>query len=489
MTSDPAHSGSARPPRGSVRELLEVSIPLVVSSGSLSLMHVVDRVYLTWWSTDALAASLPAGIFFWAAISLPMGIAVYTNTFVAQYDGAGRKDRVVASIWQGVGLATLAGVLLMGLLPVTDELFARMGHEPEVQRYEVEYFSVMLWGAGATILSAVLSSFFSGRGQTRVVMYVNGGVALMNVGLDYALIFGIDGVVSAGGVRGAALATIVAQYTSVALFAGLIVYECRASGYPLWQEFRFDRGLLGRMLWYGTPNGIQFVADIAGFAMFIALVGRIGRQELAATNLAFNLNSLVFIPMMGMGTAVMTLVGRRIGERDPQLAVRTTWMAMLLSGSYMLAFAPIYLFAPDLIMAPYFAYSAPGEFEQMRPLVTQLLYFVVLYSFFDAMAVVFGSAVRGAGDTRFSLIFSLLSAWFVLVMPVWLASRAGTITLAASWWGVSAYIMLLGVGFAIRFQLGRWKSMSVIEHDAPPEVAGDPPTGSDRDAEHKLITV
>lgn len=470
--------------------MLEVSLPLVVSAGSLSLMHVVDRIYLTWWSTDALAASLPAGIFFWTAISLPMGIGLYTNTFVAQYEGAGRRDRVVASVWQGVGLAILAGILLLGLLPIAPALFAQMGHEPQVQRYEVAYFSMMLWGAGATVLSGVLSSFFSGRSQTRVVMFVNGGVALMNVGLDFALIFGIDGVLPAGGVRGAALATVIAQFTSVVLFAVLIVRECRRSGYPLWEQCRFDRELSGRMLWYGMPNGIQYVVDIAGFAVFIALVGTIGSRELAATNLAFNLNSLVFIPMMGMGTAVMTLVGRRIGERDPQLAVQTTWMAMIISGGYMLAFAPIYVLVPDLMMAPYFAYADPGQFEQMRPLVTHLLYFVVLYSFFDAMAVVFGSAVRGAGDTRFSLIFSLLAAWLVLVLPVWLAWRSSSITLTLSWWSVSAYIICLGVGFAIRFQHGRWKSMSVMEHDKPdlPDARVCLESDHDSDPELELAT-
>jgi multidrug resistance protein, MATE family len=478
MLQEPSESVVSSPRRGSARELLEIALPLVISAGSLSLMHVVDRIYLTWWSTDALAASLPAGILFWTAISLPMGIALYTNTFVAQYDGAGRKDRVVASLWQGIGLAVLAGIVLLGLLPFTEGLFALMGHEPQVQAYEVEYFSIMLWGAGATILAAVLSSFFAGRGQTRVVMYVNGFVALVNVGLDYALIFGIDGLLPAMGVRGAALATVFAQYASVGLFTVLLIRECRASGYPLWEQRRFDRELSGRMLWYGMPHGIQFVVDVAGFAIFIALVGTIGSRELAATNLAFNLNSLVFIPMMGMGTAVMTLVGRRIGERDPQLAVRTTWMAMAISGGYMLAFAPVYVLAPDLIIAPYFAYSASGELEQMRPMVVQLLYFVALYSFFDAMAVVFGSAVRGAGDTRFSLIFSLLAACLVLVLPVWLAWRSQTITLNYSWWIVSGYIMLLGVGFAIRFQQGRWKRMSVIEHEILDEVgeeAGDDP--------------
>src|SRR5690349_12741127 len=85
-----------------LRELLRVAVPLIISSGSQSLMHVIDRIFLTHSSVDAVAASLPSGVLYWAILSLPFGTAVYTNTFVAQYTGANRPDRVTAALWQGV---------------------------------------------------------------------------------------------------------------------------------------------------------------------------------------------------------------------------------------------------------------------------------------------------------------------------------------------------------------------------------------------------
>ncbi|MCA9076873.1 MAG: MATE family efflux transporter [Planctomycetaceae bacterium] len=465
MTDESVTKSPPEDHRGSARELLEVAIPLMISSGSVSLMHVVDRIFLTWWSVDALAATLPAGITFWAAVSLPMGIGIYTNTFVAQYSGANRPGRLVASVWQGTYFVLFAGVLLLGLLPFTDDLFRWMGHESAVQVLEIEYFSVMIYGAAPMLLAAVLSSFFSGRGRTRVVMAVNLLVALVNIGLDYVMIFGVEGVIAPGGVRGAAIATVIAQAVAAAIFAGLVVKSCLEEGFPLWQSWRPDRDLIGRMLWYGMPNGFQFFVDIAGFAVFIALVGHLGKESLTATNLAFNLNSLAFIPMMGLSTAVMTLVGQRIGERDVELAVRTTWLAFYLSGLYMGAWGCVYLFAPDVILAPYAAFAEIESFERLRPIVTMLLRFIVLYSFFDAMLVVFGAAVRGAGDTRFSLVFSFICAWLLMVLPVYLLTRAGTLTLPIAWSVITVYIFVLGIGFLTRFQLGHWKSMSVIEHD------------------------
>lgn len=472
MSDESAIESRSDDHRGSVRELLEVAVPLMISSGSVSLMHVVDRIFLTWWSVDALAAALPAGITFWTAISLPMGIGIYTNTFVAQYSGANRPGRLVASVWQGTYFVLFAGLLLLGLLPFTDDIFRWMGHEEAVQILEIDYFSVMIYGAAPMLLAAVLSSFFSGRGRTRVVMAVNLMVALINIGLDYVLIFGIEGVITPGGVRGAAIATVIAQAAAAVIFASLVIWSAREEGLPFWQNWRPDRELIGRMLWYGMPNGFQFFVDIAGFAAFIALVGHLGKEPLTATNLAFNLNSLAFVPMMGLSTAVMTLVGQRIGERDAELAVRTTWLAFLLSSLYMAIWGCIYLFAPDLILAPYAAFAEIESFERLRPTVTMLLRFIVLYSFFDAMLIVFGAAVRGAGDTRFSLVFSFICAWLLMVLPVYLFMRAGMLTLTIAWSVITGYIFVLGIGFLARFQLGHWKSMSVIDRE-PDDASGD----------------
>ena len=448
---------------GSLRELLSVAIPLVLSSGSLSLMHVVDRMFLTWYSEDALAASLPAGLLHWTVMSVFIGTATYVNTFVAQYDGARRKDRVVASVWQGAYLAIISGICLTALFaPLAGPIFALAKHKPAVQALEIEYFSTLCFGATPMILAAALSTFFSGRGRTRVLMYVNFTIAVLNMGLDYGMIFG-HGPFPQMGVRGAALATVISQSTGALLYVALILRERNANGYAFFKQWRFDRELFGRLLRYGLPTGVQFLSDVLGFLVFIFLIGQIGKVEQAATNLAFNLNSMAFVPMIGFGTAVLTLVGKRIGEGRPQLAVRTTWLAFGLCSVYMLTFVAIYLFLPDVILAPYAAKANPTDFAALRPVVIQLLRFVAIYSFFDGMLIVFSSAVRGAGDTRFSLIFTLIAGWSLMVIPTWVIWTFFTPNLFAAWTAVSVYITVAGFGFLWRFKAGRWKSMRVIE--------------------------
>ncbi len=460
---------------GTFRELWAVAMPLVLSSGSLSLMHVIDRVFLTWHSTDALAAAMPAGMMHWTVISVVLGMVTYVNTFVAQYDGAGRTDRAAAAVWQGCYLSLFSGVLFLFVVGYSEEIFALLNHAASVQRLEAQYFSILCVGSAPVTLSCCLSCFFSGRGDTKTVMYVNLVAVAVNGVLAYGLIFGKAGLPQLG-IAGAGLATVFAHLAAVAMYVAMLLRRRERIEYGFWRNRGFDRELFGRLLRYGLPTGFQYFAEISGFTVFIFLVGSIGKNELAATSLAFNLNSLAFIPMLGFGTAVMTLVGKRIGEKRPALAVRTTWIAFGLTATYMLTFAAIYVFLPDAVLALYSLQGSAEDFGPIRELVYMLLRFVALYSFFDAMAIVFGSAVRGAGDTRFSLVFTAISGWSLMVVPTAIAFRFYGGNLTVSWAACSVYVTVVGLGFLWRFQSGKWKSMRVIEEspNAAPRLIGQP---------------
>ena len=111
--SVPQPASVQKPLAGGYVELLAIAVPMVLSSSTQSLMHVVDRVFMTWYSKEAVAAALPAGILFWSCLSLPFGIVSYANAFVAQYDGAKQPARVAAAVWQAAYFALACGLLLI----------------------------------------------------------------------------------------------------------------------------------------------------------------------------------------------------------------------------------------------------------------------------------------------------------------------------------------------------------------------------------------
>jgi len=449
---------------GSFRELLWVSIPLVISSGTNGLMYVVDRVFLSWDSVDSMAAALPAGVLHWNLAALALGTVGYANAFVGQYEGAGDRHRIGPVLWQGVYIALVAtAIIWICVLPFAPQIFSFFGHDSVIQALELRYFRIMCWGTAPLLVSATLACFYSGRGQTTVIMVVDIIGSLVNVVLDYLLIFGKFGFPKLG-IDGAAIATATAFTSIVVMYLIVLAWTQRGSEYCLFSGWRFDRQLSARFLRFGLPNGIQQFLDIACWTFFVQVVGGLGRTELAATGLLFNLNSLVFIPLMGISTAVMALTGQRVGEGRPELAVRTTWMAVGLASIYVFIWCGIYLLLPEFILRPYGLTENEGPLEQ---LVIFLLRFVAVYSLFDAMAVIFGSAIRGAGDTRFSLIFSVSAGVLVMVIPSYIASREGPAGFLLAWYAVTAFVTVLGLGFLARFQQGRWKKMRVIEHTAP----------------------
>lgn len=468
VEAEPAEAAGAAPAfsqpddeAGSLRELLRVAVPLIVSSGSQSLMHVIDRIILARWSVDAVAAAMPAGILFWSLLSLPFGTAVYVNTFVAQYTGAGQKERVSASLWQGTYFALVCGSLLACCGLFAPQLLSWTGHSGSVLQMEADYLSVLSYGALPALLTVVFSAYFSGRGRTVVVMCVNTCAAAVNAVLAVLLVFG-RGPIPSMGIKGAALATNIANTFSCISFAVLLVYAMQAEGYPVWSARRFDRELSWRMLRFGLPTGFQYLVDVGAFMLFVVFVGRLGTSKLAATTIAFNLNSMAFIPMYGMGTGILTLVGRRIGEKRPDQAARTTWLGFKVSAVYMTACGLVYVFLPHVLLMPYVS-ADPAAFAEVEPMVVVLLRFVTLYLFFDAMAIVFGSATRGAGDSQFSLWWTFALSWLLMVAPTYLIWRFRWGGLYACWAAATIYITVLGLGFLWRFREGRWREMSVIE--------------------------
>ena len=449
------------------RDVLAIALPLIVSTASWAIMNFVDRMFLLWYSPPAMAAAMPSGLLHFTIMCFPLGVASYTNTFVAQYIGAGRHDRIGRLMGQSlyIGLITMPMFLLT--IPLASWIFTIAGHSPELADLESTYYMVLAFGAGATIMAASLSSFFTGRGVTKVVMVVDIGASLLNVGLDYLLIFGIGGLPSLG-IVGAGLATVTSQWARVVAYWLLMQTPQNRKTYQLRTVRQFDWKILRQLLRYGGPNGLQMLIEISAFTILILIVGQLGEMEMAATTLAFNINTVAFIPMLGMGIALATIVGQQLGRNRPDLATRATWTSLVLSIAYMGGMAILYLTVPDLIMIGHSSgISDSNDFLMIKSTTKILLQFVAVYSLFDALYIVFVSVLRGAGDTRFILITSMV----ITPLPVIAAGlgiKYADWGLYWCWTVITAWILSLGLVFSARFFGGKWRRMRVIEPDLFP---------------------
>ena len=447
---------------GGYREVLVVAIPLILSTATWSVQHFVDRMFLTWYSPETIAAAMPAGMLNFSIISIFMGTAGYVSTFVAQYYGAKRYHRIGPALWQGVYISLIGGIVLLGVIPLAKPVFSIVGHSPQVQQNEVVYFQILCLGGGAYIASYALSGFFSGRGKTWPVMWVNVFTTAVNLILDYALIFGRWGFPELG-IRGAAIATVIAGVFSFLVFLVLLSTRNNDEIYHTIRGWRPEKDLFVRLLRFGFPSGVQFFLEIAGFTGFVLVVGRLGTASLAATNIAFNINTLAFMPMIGCGIAISVLVGQYLGADQPELAQSATYSGFHLTFIYMVSIAAAYVLVPDIFVAPFAHNADPSGFGEIYRYSVVLLRFVAVYSIFDTMNIIFCSAIKGAGDTRYVMFMTVILSIFVLIIPVYLAVEVFKTGLMIAWVTATAYVSLLGITFYVRFRGGKWKSMRVIE--------------------------
>lgn len=447
------------------REILAISLPLIMSTISYTIMQFCDRMFLAWDSNQALAAALPAGVLSWTLTSLPLGIASYASTFVAQFYGAKQFEKIGPIVWQAIWMSVscIPLFLIMGMFGRM--IFSGLGHAEPLANLEGDYFFALSFGSGAVILDAGISAFFIGRGKTNVVMLVNLFGASLNILLDYLLIFGA-GPIPALGIWGAGIATSISVWTKVVIFACLFLQR-RHEVFATRRNYQFDYRLMKRFLQFGIPNGIQFLIEGMAITFFVIIIAKISDNASAASSVVFSINMLVFYPIIGLGMGCSTLVGQRIGERSPILASRATWNSLLIGLIYTSAFTLAYLIVPHWFL--YFHDIKGAEFDQIYPITISFLRFVAIYCIFDTVQIVFVSAIKGAGDTRFVVMATIVSATLFLTVGTVGSNSLNDPMAQVNWWWIclTGWICLLSAIYMIRFLMGRWQTMTVLEPALP----------------------
>lgn len=448
------------------RDVSRVCLPLVMSLSATTVMEFTDRVFLSNYSIEAISAAVPAGISSFLFIAFLGGIGGYAGVFIAQYFGSGAMDRIGRVLWQGIYFSLFSGILFWLLaFFATGPVFAFAGHDPKVRELEEIYFSILCKGAVLNVLGNTLSTFFSGRGLTRPVMIITSISVILNIPLDYALIFGRWGMPELG-IAGAGLATVSAWGVSCLLFAVLIFTRDNNRRFGILSNFHFDPRLCLRLLRYGVPGSLQFTLDILAFTLFILLVGRIGTMELAATNIVLSINAVAFMPSMGVSHGVSIMVGQALGRGRPAEAKRAVWSSIHLLMLYILVIDLAFLLFPGEVLAPFIQTADSASVAALTDMCRRLLHVIAAYLFLDALYMVFSGALKGAGDTRFLMLSVGISSMLFLVLPVYFGISRFSMNLTEAWLCVLAFVVALFFLSAGRYGTGRWQHMLVIEKEA-----------------------
>jgi MATE family multidrug resistance protein len=269
-------------------------------------------------------------------------------------------------------------------------------------------------------------------------------------------------------IAGAAVATVISSALGLAILLAVYFRERWRREYATWSGRRLDWKLMGPLLRYGVPSALNTIQDVGSFAFFVLLLGRLPAADMAASNIAFSINNVAFMPLLGMGMAATIVVGQYQGARDPTTAEQAGLTAMKMAWAYMGVIALTFLFFPQAYFS-LFTGSGEGMVSMSEIMVKGrwLLVMMAAWGLLDAINLVISGALKGAGDTRFVLLCTSLATWLLwipgeVVLLLWL--DAG---LLAAWIWMTAFIFLLAIGFWIRFRRGRWKTIEMIQHGPP----------------------
>jgi len=265
------------------------------------------------------------------------------------------------------------------------------------------------------------------------------------------------------GIRGAATASNVAVISGSLVYLYLIFKQKYRKRFNLLSSWKFDQKLFNRLIYFGAPNGIRLCIDMSAFTAFLMFVGTLGTYQGVTTNIAFNIEALSFLPMVGLMIGVAVIVGQRIGEGRPELAEKAAWSAIHLALVFFGVLAVLCLTIPKMFIYPFTLNGGLTELENGVETIVVLLRFIAFFCLFDAIFLVFLGALEGAGDTRFIMKMSILISIFLLVVPCYLYIKYFDATMYGLWWIITINVVIYCVVFYWRFKTGPWKKMKVIE--------------------------
>ncbi|MBM4362722.1 MAG: MATE family efflux transporter, partial [Deltaproteobacteria bacterium] len=314
---------------------------------------------------------------------LPLGTVSIVQTFAAQLRGKGDLPAAYRHAHHGLLLSLLSSAPFLAAIPFLDRAVSAIGVAPEVQAPMAAYLAVRVLSVPAMLGLEALGGWYGGLGNTRVALL--GGLLTMTANLaGNALLilprFGLPGY----GVVGAAWASTIASWVGFVAVLGLFR---RGIGHDLPRaSFAFVPEELRRVLRFGLPSGLNYFVEFTAFVAFInVVVGHLGTPTLAAFNIVLQVNSVSFMPAIGVASAGAILCGEAIGRGDREAVPAIVQLTLRITTAWMLAMAAVYVLAPRAILS-LFDGGGVASIAMLETGATMLA-LSALWQLFDAIAM------------------------------------------------------------------------------------------------------
>ena len=395
---------------------LKLAFPVILGMLGHIFVSFADNIMVGQLGAAELAAVSLGNSFFFIAMSLGIGFASAITPLVAEADSAKNNLGVKNALKHGLILCSILSVLLYLLILIAIPVIHYMKQPLEVVELAIPYLYIISISIIPLVVFEALKRFSDGLSNTKYPMYATIAANIINIIINYLLIFGSFGFPKLG-IVGAGIGTLVSRIIMIFFLSLIFMKKEKFKPYVLNIKFRIvDSLIFKKIINIGFPSALQMLFEVGIFTAAIWMSGVLGKNFQAANQIAFNLSAMTFMVGVGLSVAAMIRVGNQKGLSDFIELRRIAFSVFMLTVLIEMFFAVMFLVFRDWLPTIYLDtenLSKTLENTEVILIASKLLLIVALFQIFDGLQVVILGALRGMQDVKIPTIITFVSYWLI----------------------------------------------------------------------------
>lgn len=432
----------------------QLASPVMLGMLGHTFVSFVDNIMVGQLGTAQLAAVSLGNSFMFIAMSLGIGFSTAITPLIAEVDTAKDFTKGKSIFKHGLFLCTVLGVLLFLLVWLVKPLMYLMKQPVEVVELAIPYLNIVAVSLIPLVIFQGIKQFSDGMSVTKLPMYATIFANLVNVALNYLLIFGKFGFPELG-IVGAAYGTLVSRVLMVWHLWYLLKGKEKTKAFVTQIKLLvLNKWMLKKLVNLGFPSAMQMFFEVAIFTSAIWLSGLLGKNEQAANQIALNLGSMTFMVAMGLSVAAMIRVGNQKGLKQyfelRRIAFSIFLFGVILASGFAILFLICHTELPKLYLDANDLTNAIDNNEVMA-IASKLLLVAAVFQISDSIQVVVLGALRGLQDVKIPMVLVFISYWVVGFPISWFLGKADAYGSFGIWLGLLAGLTTASILLYIRF--------------------------------------
>jgi MATE family multidrug resistance protein len=394
----------------------KLAAPVMLGMFGHTFVSFVDNIMVGQIGTAELAAVSLGNSFMFIAMSIGIGFSTAITPLIAEADSANNFDQAKSTFKHGLFLCTVLGIVLFLGIFFAKPLMYLMEQPKEVVELAIPYLDLVAFSLIPLVVFQALKQFSDGMSMTKYPMYATLIANIVNVVLNYLLIFGKFGFPELG-IVGAAYGTVISRFIMLAYLWWLLANKERSRALVTnIKFFVLEKLMLRKLINLGAPSAMQMFFEVAIFTSAIWLSGLLGKNSQAANQIALNLSSMTFMIAMGLSVASMVRVGNQKGLQNFKELRRIAFSIFLLGILLAIFFGAVFFLFHESLPKIYVDFTDVSNYADKLEVVaiaSQLLFAAAIFQISDTIQVVVLGALRGLQDVKIPTIITFISYWVI----------------------------------------------------------------------------